>query len=89
MALGAQKLDILKMITHHGLRLALTGVILGITGAIILTRYLTTLLFEIKPLDPITFIAGSIFILAVAILACLLPARRAMRIDPLTALRYE
>jgi putative ABC transport system permease protein len=89
MALGAQKSDIMKMITQQGLRLAITGVIAGIIFALILTRYLTTLLFEIKPLDPITYIVGSFCVLCIAILACIVPARRAMRIDPLIALRYE
>jgi putative ABC transport system permease protein len=88
-ALGAQKIDIWKMIIQQGLRLTITGLIWGVIGAFLLTRYLASLLFEIKPLDPITYIGGCAFLLAVAVLACLLPARRAMRIDPLLALRYE
>ena len=89
MALGAQKADILKMITGHCLQLAIAGIILGIIGAFLLTRYLRTLLFEIQPLDPFTYFAVSAFLLAIAILACVIPARRAIRIDPLSALRYE
>jgi putative ABC transport system permease protein len=89
MALGAQRPDILKMITTHGIRLALTGIITGIVGAFFLARYLETLLFEIRPLDPITYFAVAAILMTVAILACLLPARRATRIDPIIALRCE
>ena len=89
MALGAQKADILKLITGHGVQLTLAGIVLGIIGAFLLTRYLRTLLFEIHPLDPFTYFAVSAFLLAIAILACVIPARRAIRIDPLSALRYE
>ena len=89
MALGAQRPDILKMITTQGIRLALTGVISGMVAAFFLTRYLKTLLFEIRPLDPITYFAVASILMTVAALACLLPARRATRIDPLIALRTE
>jgi ABC-type antimicrobial peptide transport system permease subunit len=89
MALGARRPDILKMITTQGIRLALTGVITGIVCAFFLTRYLETLLFEIRPLDPITYFAVSAILVTVAFLACLLPARRATRIDPIIALRSE
>jgi putative ABC transport system permease protein len=89
MALGARRPDILKMITAQGIRLALTGIIAGIVGAFFLTRYLETLLFEIRPLDPITYFAVAAILMTVAVLACLLPARRAARIDPMIALRWE
>jgi putative ABC transport system permease protein len=89
MALGAQKPDIWRLITTDAVRLAITGIAIGIVVAFLLTRYVRSLLFEVQLLDPVTYAAGIMILLLVALLACLLPARRAMRIDPLTALRYE
>jgi predicted permease len=89
MALGAQRGDVLSLIMRNGFALAITGVAIGITGALALTRFLKTLLFGVEPTDLRTFVAVSIGLLVVAIAACLVPARRATKVDPLEALRYE
>ncbi len=89
MALGAEKRDILKMLVGQGFRLSLVGVIIGIAGALGLTRFLSSLLFGITPTDPATFIAVSLILITVALLACYIPARRAAKVDPMVALRYE
>jgi ABC-type antimicrobial peptide transport system permease subunit len=89
MALGAQKSDVLRLIIHGGLRLTLLGVAIGLAGSIALTRYLSSLLYSVKATDPLTFIAVSLVLLLVALLACWLPARRAAKVDPMEALRYE
>jgi putative ABC transport system permease protein len=89
MALGAEKSDVLKMVAGQGLKLALIGVGIGIIGALVLTRFLASLLFGVKPTDPLTFIAVSLILIAVALLACYIPARRAAKVDPIIALRYE
>jgi predicted permease len=89
MALGAQKGEILKMIMGHGLRLTLIGLAIGAAGALALTRLMTNLLYGVKPSDPLTFIAVSVLLALVALLACYIPARRAMKVDPMVALRYE
>ncbi|MGC2828070.1 MAG: ABC transporter permease [Candidatus Acidiferrum sp.] len=89
MALGATPAGILKMVLREGGRLAATGLAVGLVAALILTRFLRTMLFEIKPADPLTFAAVAILLAFVALAACYIPARRAMRRDPLAALRYE
>jgi putative ABC transport system permease protein len=89
MALGAQKRDVLWMVVQHGLRLALIGAGIGIGGALVLTRFLAGLLYGIKPTDPLTFITVSLILIAVALVACYIPARRAAKVDPMVALRYE
>jgi predicted permease len=89
MALGAQTRDVMKLIVKQGMALALVGVAIGVAGALALTRLLATLLFEIAPTDVMTFATVSTGLLIVALLACYIPARRASRVDPLVALRYE
>jgi predicted permease len=89
MALGANSTDVLKMVLRSGMSLALIGVALGLAGAFGLTRLMTRLLFEVTPTDVTTFVFVSLGLIAVAFLACYLPARRAMKVDPLEALRYE
>jgi putative ABC transport system permease protein len=88
-ALGAQSRDVLKMVLSHALVLTAIGLALGLVGAFALTRFLVTLLFEVKPTDLTTFAIVSIVLGAVAITACLILARRATKVDPLVALRYE
>jgi putative ABC transport system permease protein len=89
MALGAQPRDIWRLIVGGGARLALAGIAIGLAGALALTRLLSSLLFEVRASDPITFGAVALLLAAVALLACYVPARRAMRADPMIALRYE
>ena len=89
MALGASASDVLKMVLRNGMSLALVGVALGLAGAFGLTRLMSRLLFEVTPTDVTTFTLVSVALTVVALLACYLPARRAMKVDPLEALRYE
>ena len=89
MALGARTTDVLKLIMKNGLVLACVGLAIGLAGAFLLTRLMARLLFEVGPTDALTFASVSVGILLVAILACYLPARRATKVDPLVALRYE
>ena len=89
MALGAQKGDVLQMVLREGLRPALLGVAIGVVGALALTRFLSSLLYGVTPTDPLTFVAVSLILIAVAMLACYIPARRAAKVDPMVALRYE
>lgn len=89
LALGAQRGDVLRMVMREGAGLALVGIAAGICGAFWLTKVLQSLLFEVTPIDPATFFAVAILLAAVALLACYVPARRAMRVDPMVALRHE
>jgi putative ABC transport system permease protein len=89
MALGAQQADVLRVIVGHGLRLMLIGLGIGVVGALIVTRWMSSVLFGVKPTDPLTFAVVALVLATVAFLASYLPARRAMRVDPMVALRYE
>ncbi len=89
MALGARRNDVLRLILWQGTRLALMGVCFGIAGALALTRLMTKLLYGVSATDPVTFAGLALILGAVAIAACCLPARKAMRVDPMVALRYE
>jgi putative ABC transport system permease protein len=88
-ALGAQRLDILRMALTEGMRMVLIGLASGLAGAAILTRFFRSMLFGVQPADPATFISVSAILAAVALFACYIPAQRATRVDPLTALREE
>ena len=88
-AMGAQRRDVLQLILGQGSRLIFSGVALGLAAALLLTRLMTGMLYGIKATDPLTFAGVAFFLIVVALAACYLPARRAMRVDPLVALRYE
>jgi len=89
MALGAERGDVLKIVVGQGLRSVLIGTAIGVGASIGLTRFLQSMLFGVKPTDPVTFVAVSLVLLVVAWLACYIPARRATKVDPMVALRYE
>jgi ABC-type antimicrobial peptide transport system permease subunit len=89
MALGARPPDILRFIVGQGIALSAAGAMLGILGALGVTRYLGSLLYGVRPFDPLTFFAVALLLGLVALAACYFPARRATRVDPMIALRYE
>jgi ABC-type antimicrobial peptide transport system permease subunit len=88
-ALGAQWSHVLKMILRNGMALVVIGLTIGLAGALALTRLMTTLLFEVSPTDPLTFGAVALAVILATLLACYIPARRATKVDPLVALRYD
>jgi putative ABC transport system permease protein len=88
-ALGAQKLDVFKLVLAQGMLLAVIGVALGAAGSIGLTRWLQSLLFGVTPTDPMVFVGVSLLLLLIAFVACFIPARRAVNVDPIVALRNE
>jgi ABC-type antimicrobial peptide transport system permease subunit len=89
LALGAQRLDVLRMVLKDGARMTLVGVVVGVVGAMGLTRLMASMLFGVRPTDPLTFIAVTSLLCAIAMLACYVPARRAMKVDPMEALRHQ
>jgi putative ABC transport system permease protein len=89
MALGAERRDLLGTVIRHGAMLALIGVCVGIGGALLLTRFLSSMLYSVKTTDPLTLVTVSFLLAAVALLASYIPARRATKVDPMVALRYE
>jgi ABC-type antimicrobial peptide transport system permease subunit len=89
MALGAQVRDVLRLVVSQGMYMALIGIVLGLTGAFLLTRALASLLLGVGTTDPVTFVGVPALLVAVALLACYIPARRAARVNPLLALRHE
>lgn len=89
MALGAQRADVLRLIMSDGARMTLLGIGIGIVAALGLTHLMTSMLFGVRPTDPLTFIAVTVVLGLIALLACYVPAHRAMRVDPTVALRYE
>jgi putative ABC transport system permease protein len=89
MALGAQRRDVVRMVLGEGLRVALLGVAVGIAAALGLTHLMTQMIFGVRAVDPLTFAGVAILLTFVALAACYIPARRAMRVDPIVALRYE
>ena len=89
MALGAQRWDVLRLVLRHGIMLAGAGIAAGLVGALVLTQLMRTLLVGVSPTDPLTFLGVPILLATVTVLASLFPAKRATRIDPMEALRYE
>jgi putative ABC transport system permease protein len=89
LALGAQPLDVLRLILGHGIRLTLTGIAAGLLAALALTRVMSSLIFGVSTYDPVTFLCIPLLLTLVALLASYLPARRATKVDPMVALRYD
>jgi len=88
-ALGAQRRDVLELILGEGTLLLVVGIAIGLLGSFIASRFLSSLLFGIRPTDPITFVSTPLLLAVVALVACYIPARRATTVDPVTALRSE
>jgi putative ABC transport system permease protein len=89
MALGADRAEVARMVLGQGMRLTLLGLFLGLPAAFALTRFLSSLLYAVRPVDSVTFLTVAILLAAIALLATLIPARRATKVDPMVALRYE
>jgi putative ABC transport system permease protein len=89
MVLGAQPKDVLRMVIRHGASIAFIGIAVGLAGAFYLTRFMTSQLYQVPPSDPLTYAAIALLLGAVALIASYIPARRATRVDPVVALRYE
>jgi ABC-type antimicrobial peptide transport system permease subunit len=89
MALGARTRDVLKLVVRQGMGLTLLGAAIGVAVAVALTRMMKSWLFGVSPTDPLTFAAAALLLTIVALLSCWIPARRATKVDPITALRFE
>jgi ABC-type antimicrobial peptide transport system permease subunit len=89
MALGARPVRVFQMVLTQGLKLTVAGIFVGLAGAAAATRLISSALYEVPALDPLTFVSVAALLIAVGLLACYVPARRAMKVDPLVALRYE
>ena len=89
MALGAERADVLSMVTREGLALAGVGVALGVAAALGLTQFLASMLYSVRPADPLTFVFVSLLLVVVAWVSSYIPAHRATKVDPMVALRYE
>ncbi|PYU59613.1 MAG: hypothetical protein DMG56_17750 [Acidobacteria bacterium] len=89
LALGAERRSILQMVLGQGLGLVIVGAAVGLVGAVVVSHLMTGLLYGVRPTDPLTFVVVALLLIGVALLACYIPARRALRVDPLVALRYE
>lgn len=88
-SLGASRADVLRLVLRQGMMLAALGLVIGIIGALALSRLMSAVVYGITASDPLTFLAVSLLLACVALLACYIPARRAMRVDPAVALRHE
>ena len=88
-ALGARSRDVLSMVLGQGLLTVCVGLVIGVVAALVLTRTMASLLFNVKATDPLTFASAMLLLIGVALLACYIPARRASRVDPVVALRAE